>query len=163
MLVEADAPIGRGDRFIAELVQQACETPTILVVNKVDRVAEASVARPAGGAPPSWVSSTRTCPCPRKTGEGVDGAASEIERRLPEGPQYYPDGVVTDQPETFLAAELVREQLLAVARDELPHSITVQRRGDRPTTPTGLPARGRAAPATAGHDPASSAIPRRGS
>ena len=45
--------------------------------------------------------------------------------RLPEGPHYYPDGVVSDQPETTLVAELLREQLLAVAREELPHSIVV--------------------------------------
>ena len=44
---------------------------------------------------------------------------------MPEGPHYYPDGVVSDQPEAFLAAELLREQLLAHARDELPHSIAV--------------------------------------
>ncbi len=49
----------------------------------------------------------------------------EFETRLPEGPHYYPDDMITDQPESFLAAELVREQLLKVARDELPHSITV--------------------------------------
>ena len=44
---------------------------------------------------------------------------------MPEGPRYYPEGVVTDQPEAFLAAELLREQLLKIARDELPHSIMV--------------------------------------
>ena len=50
---------------------------------------------------------------------------SEIRDRLPEGPEYYPGGVVSDQPEAVLVAELVRERLLAVARDELPHSIMV--------------------------------------
>ncbi|HEX5615518.1 MAG TPA: GTPase Era, partial [Acidimicrobiia bacterium] len=59
------------------------------------------------------------------SGEGVDALVGELEERLPEGPQYYPPGMVTDQPESFLAAELVREQLLAIARDELPHSIVV--------------------------------------
>ena len=59
------------------------------------------------------------------TGEGVDALVGELERRLPEGPRYYPEGVVTDQPEAFLAAELLREQLLKIARDELPHSIMV--------------------------------------
>ena len=59
------------------------------------------------------------------TGEGVDALVGELEARLPEGPEYYPGGVVSDQPETFLVAELVREKLLRVAREELPHSITV--------------------------------------
>jgi GTP-binding protein Era len=55
----------------------------------------------------------------------VDALLGELEQRLPEGPHFYPDGVVSDQPESFIAAELVREQLLAVAREELPHSIAV--------------------------------------
>ena len=59
------------------------------------------------------------------TGDGVDALVDELEARLPEGPEYYPGGVVSDQPETFLVAELVREKLLRVAREELPHSITV--------------------------------------
>ena len=81
--------------------------------------------------PASWASSTPTCRCRRCTGDGVDALVGELEARLPEGPHYYPDGVVTDQPETFLAAELVREQLLRVARDELPALDHRRRRGDR--------------------------------
>ena len=90
------------------------------------------------------------------TGDGVDALVGELEARLPEGPMYYPEGVVTDQPETFLAAELVREQLLRVARDELPHSIAVTARGARGArTATDAPAPGDRA--------ASSASPRRAS
>ena len=64
-------------------------------------------------------------PVSARTGDGVDALLGELEARLPEGPHYYPTDVVTDQPESFLAAELVREQLLALAREELPHSIAV--------------------------------------
>jgi len=64
-------------------------------------------------------------PCSALTGDHVDVVAAELEARLPPGPRYYPEGTVTDQPETFIAAELVREQLLRIARDELPHSIAV--------------------------------------
>src|SRR5262249_45871892 len=64
-------------------------------------------------------------PLSGQNGDGVPALIGELEARLPEGPEYYPGGVVTDQPETFLVAELVREKLLRVARDELPHSITV--------------------------------------
>ncbi len=60
-----------------------------------------------------------------RTGDGADALLGEITARLPEGPLYYPDGVVTDQPDTFLAAELLREKLLAMAREELPHSLAV--------------------------------------
>ncbi len=60
------------------------------------------------------------------TGAGVDDLVAHLMERLPEGPQYYPDDMVTDVPEAFWVAELVREQLLAVARDEVPHSIATR-------------------------------------
>jgi GTP-binding protein Era len=122
-VVEASAPIGPGDRFVAARVVEA-RTPAILVVNKVDAASKADIAR-------QLVAATELgdfdayVPVSAKTGEGVDALVGEIESRLAEGPRYYPDDVVTDQPETFLVAELVREKLLAVAREELPHSIHV--------------------------------------
>lgn len=125
MLIEADAPIGRGDHFIAELVHRVA-TPTILVVNKVDRASKTGVGEQLLRAVDELGDFAAYVPMSGKTGEGVEGLLAEIDTRLPEGPQYYPDGVVTDQPETILASEMVREQLLRVARDELPHSITVR-------------------------------------
>ena len=64
-------------------------------------------------------------PVSAKTGDGVPELVAHLVERLPEGPQYYPDDMVTDVPEAFWVAELVREQLLAVTHDELPHSIAV--------------------------------------
>jgi GTP-binding protein Era len=124
LLVEADAPIGRGDRYIAELVQEVA-TPKILVVNKVDVADRVQVAEHLAVGAADLGEFDAYVPLSGRTGEGVDALVVELEARLPPGPVYYPDGVVTDQPETSLAAELLREQLLRVARDELPHSITV--------------------------------------
>ena len=124
LLVEATAPIGRGDRFIAELVH-AVDTPAILVVNKVDATDHGSVGVQLATAAAELGDFAAYVPCSARTGEGVDALLVELESRLPSGPHYYPEGVVTDQPEMFLAAELVREQLLTRTRDELPHSITV--------------------------------------
>jgi GTPase len=124
LLVEANAPIGSGDRFIADLVQQV-DTPKLLVVNKVDRAGKPAVAEHLVAAARDLGDFDAYVPLSALTGEGVGALVGEIESRLPEGPRYYPEGMITDQPETFLAAELVREKLLAVARDELPHSITV--------------------------------------
>src|SRR6185295_6563197 len=125
VLVEATAPLGRGDRFVADLVGAAA-TPRILVVNKVDAASPAAVGEHLaraderlGGPFDAYV------PCSARTGEGVDVLAAELESRLPEGPHYYPEGLTTDQAETFIAAELLREQLLRVTRDEVPHSISV--------------------------------------
>jgi len=124
MLVEASAPIGRGDRFVTDLVHQV-DTPRVLVVNKTDLADRREVAEHLVRAQAELGDFDAFVPLSARTGDGVDALIGELKARLPEGPLYYPEGVVTDQPETFLAAELLREQLLRVARDELPHSITV--------------------------------------
>ena len=123
-VVEGNAPIGRGDRFIAELVQAAGST-RVLVVNKIDIAARTDVIDHLAAATDALGEFDAYVPVSAVTGEGVDALVAEFEAHLPVGPHYFPDGEVTDQPETFLAAELVREQLLRVARDELPHSIAV--------------------------------------
>ena len=124
LLVEADSPIGAGDRFVAGLVQQVA-TPKLLIVNKIDRAGKPAIAEHLAAAARGLGDFDAYLPLSARTGDGIAPLLGEIESRLPEGPRYYPEGVVTDQPETFVAAELVREKLLAVARDELPHSITV--------------------------------------
>ena len=130
----------------------AVDTPSVLVVNKTD------VASPGRRSPSTSPSAAAELgefdafvPLSARTGAGVDALVGELEARLPEGPHYYPDGMVTDQPESFLAAELVREQLLRVARDELPHSITVVAEDRRPRATD--PGRRRLRPARAGPDP----------
>jgi GTP-binding protein Era len=123
LLVEATAPIGPGDRFVADLVAGVA-TPTVLVVNKVDAAGPEQIATRLATAS-DLGDFAAYVPLSARTGAGVDALLAELGTRLPEGPQYYPDGMITDQPESFLAAELVREKLLAVTRDELPHSIAV--------------------------------------
>jgi GTP-binding protein Era len=124
VLVEANAPIGRGDRYVAERVQES-GTPRVLVVNKVDVASKDDVLAHLATAAAELGEFDAYMPLSATTGAGVDALADELEVRLPEGPHYYPEGVVTDQPESMLAAELLREKLLAVAREELPHSIAV--------------------------------------
>jgi GTPase len=124
LLIEATGGIGPGDRFVAQLVQQV-ETPKILVVSKTDLASRAAVGEQLAVASGELGEFDAYVPLSARTGEGVDALVGELEARLPEGPEYYPGGVVSDQPETFLVAELVREKLLRVAREELPHAITV--------------------------------------
>ncbi len=124
LLVEANAQIGPGDRFIAELVKRT-KTPKILVVNKVDIASHDEIGGQLAKAGAEFGEFDAYVPVSAKTGAGIDALLGEILSRLPEGPLYYPDGVVSDQPETTIVAELLREKLLAVAREELPHSIMV--------------------------------------
>jgi GTPase len=123
-LIEANAQIGPGDRFVAARVAEV-STPAVLVVNKIDATERASVASQLAAASGELGDFAAYVPLSARTGDGIDALVGELEARLPPGPHYYPDGIVSDQPESFLAAELVREQLLAIARDELPHSIAV--------------------------------------
>ena len=122
-LVDATAAIGPGDRFVAGAVARV-DTPVVLVVNKVDAASRADVAQRLATAS-ELGDFAAYVPVSARTGDGIDTLLDELDAHLPEGPRYYPDCVMTDQPETFLVAEIVREKLLAIARDELPHSIAV--------------------------------------
>jgi GTP-binding protein Era len=123
-LIEAQAGIGPGDRFVAARLAEI-ETPVVLAVNKVDVATRDQIVDHLARASGELGDFSAYVPLSARAGDGVDALLGELEQRLPEGPHFYPDGVVSDQPESFIAAELVREQLLAVARDELPHSIAV--------------------------------------
>jgi GTP-binding protein Era len=117
LVVDATAIIGPGDRFVAERLPR----DAFVVVNKIDAASREQVLAQLERAS-EW-SFAEYFPVSARTGDGVDTLVEAVVARLPEGPAYYPDDMVTDVPEAFWVAELVREQLLAVAREELPHSI----------------------------------------
>ena len=121
LVVDATAPIGPGDRFVAEKVP----SNAIVVVNKTDIASPDDVVAQLARAA-DQIDVSAYFPVSAVTGEGVDRLLAEVVSRLPEGPLWYPDDMVTDVPEAFWVAELVREQLLAVTNDELPHSITTR-------------------------------------
>jgi len=123
-VIDASEPIGRGDHYVANVVAQVA-TPVILVVNKVDRATREATLEHLATASAELGELAAFVPLSARTGEGSGALLAELEGRLPTGPHYYPDGVVRDQPEAVLAAELLREQLIAVVHDELPHSIAV--------------------------------------
>jgi len=139
-LVDATAAIGPGDRLVLQRALGAApgpgEPPGVLVaVNKIDRAgrgqvlerlasAAATVEELAGEAGETWrQEGVEYFPVSALTGTGVDELVRAVVARLPDGPPYYPEGVVSDTPEALQVAELVREQLLRRVREELPHSI----------------------------------------
>ncbi|HEV2309115.1 MAG TPA: GTPase Era, partial [Acidimicrobiia bacterium] len=124
LVIAADAAVGPGDRHVAGLVRGVA-TPCVLVVNKTDTVDGDRVDAQWRSAEEQLGPFAGVVACSARTGDGVDALAAALEAELPVGPPYYPEDMVTDEPDTALAAELVREQLLRVARDELPHSIAV--------------------------------------
>jgi GTP-binding protein Era len=117
LVIDATAPLGRGDRFVAAQVPP----DSIVVVNKIDVASPAQVLAQLQAA--AGLELAEYFPVSAVTGEGVEALVSTLVDRMPEGPAYYPQDVAADLPEAVWVAELVREQLLAHAREELPHSI----------------------------------------
>ncbi|MGY6500305.1 MAG: GTPase Era [Acidimicrobiales bacterium] len=120
LVIDATAPLGPGDKWVAA----RCPSDAIIIVNKVDIASPDEVIAQLARA--SELDFSEYFPLSATTGEGVEALVSHLVERLPDGPQYYPDDMITDVPEAFWVAELVREQLLAVAREELPHSIATR-------------------------------------
>ncbi len=119
LCVDATRPLGRGDRFIAERLGPE----SIVVVTKIDAAPRAKVVAQLAAA--GDLGFAEYFPTSARTGEGVGVLVDRLCELMPPGPPLYPEDTVSDMPEARWVAELVREQLLAVTRDELPHSITV--------------------------------------
>ena len=119
-VIDATQPLGGGDRFVASRLP----ADAVVVVNKIDLASREEVLAQLTAA--GGLERSEYFPVSAATGEGVDVLVDALIGRMPEGPQYYPPEMITDVPEAFWVGELVREQLLAVAREELPHSIACQ-------------------------------------
>ncbi len=119
-VLDATQPLGRGDLWVAGLVPK----DAVCIVNKVDKASPPQVLDQLRAA--SDLELSEYFPVSARTGDGVEALVEHLVGRLPEGPQYFPDDMVTDVPEAFWVAELVREQLLRRTHDELPHSIAAR-------------------------------------
>ncbi|MEU3275026.1 GTPase Era [Saccharomonospora sp. NPDC006951] len=123
--VPAGEKIGPGDRYIAgELAKVARRTPVVGIVTKTDLVPAQRVAEQLL-ALQEVMEFADLVPVSAVDGYQVDTLSDVLVAQLPEGPQLYPDGDLTDEPEQTLVAELIREAALEGVRDELPHSIAV--------------------------------------
>jgi GTPase len=128
--IPADEKIGPGDNFIAreldELRQgsQASRRPLVAIVTKADRVDRGRLSEQLL-AITKLTGADDVIPVSAKDGYQVQELADLLVGHLPEGPKLYPDGELTDEPESVMIAELVREAALEGVRDELPHSLAV--------------------------------------
>jgi GTP-binding protein Era len=123
-LIDATAKPGSGDSFVLDILRRG-ETPVILVINKIDLVSRESLL-PLIETYSKLFDFAEIFPISATKGEGTDRLVSRIRELLPEGGPYYPEDMITDLPERFIAAEMVREQILNQTRDEIPYGVAVE-------------------------------------
>lgn len=136
-LVEPSTFIGAGEQYIAEQLKKV-STPVILVINKIDTVRKEQIL--------SFIAAYKDIckfaeiiPVSALKGENTTHLLDELYRYIPEGPMYYDEDTVTDQPERQIVAELIREKALRLLDDEIPHGIAVsiERMKERPESGAG--------------------------
>jgi len=139
MCVPADEKVGPGDRFIAERLATLTGKTLFAVVTKTDKAAPDQIGAQLLAAS-ALADFAEVVPVSAVADDQVDLLADLLVARLPEGPQLYPGGQLTDEPELVMAAELIREAALSGVREELPHSlaVVVEEMQPRPDHPRGL-------------------------
>ncbi|GAB4243207.1 MAG: GTPase Era [Elainellaceae cyanobacterium] len=123
-VVDGTTAAGGGDRYVADLLKRS-NVPIVLGINKADQQPAESedidASYNAIAAEHGWT----TIKFSALTGAGLDELQTVLIERLEPGPYYYPPDLVTDQPERFIMAELIREQILLLTREEVPHSVAI--------------------------------------
>lgn len=122
-MVSADQPRGRGDDFIIERLKNV-KAPVYLIINKIDTVHPDQLL-PIIDDYRSELDFAEVIPISATEGNNVETLLSTLVDDLPEGPQFYPEDQVTDHPEYFIVSELIREKVLHLTEQEVPHSIAV--------------------------------------
>ncbi|HEY4706827.1 MAG TPA: GTPase Era [Thermodesulfobacteriota bacterium] len=123
LLVEADRPVSDDDRFILQALK-GLGCPVILGVNKVDKV-DKRLLLPLIDEYTKMYEFKEVIPLSALKGEGVELLLTTLSGLLPEGPMYFPEDVLTDVPERFIVAEIVREKVFIFTKEEIPYSVAV--------------------------------------
>ncbi len=123
LVVEADSGVQEGDQLIIGKLD-AVKAPVILVINKIDLI-EKTRLLPLIDSFRNLLPFAALIPLSARTGDGVPLLLEEIWKLLPEGPMYFPEEAMTDRSERFVAAEMIREQVILHTRQEIPYSLAV--------------------------------------
>ncbi|MCG2360741.1 GTPase Era [Staphylococcus epidermidis] len=122
-MVNVNEDIGRGDEYIMEMLKNV-KTPIFLVLNKIDLV-HPDTLMPKIEQYQSYMEFTDIIPISALEGLNVDHFIDVLKSFLPEGPKYYPDNQISDHPEQFVVSEIIREKILHLTSEEIPHAIGV--------------------------------------
>jgi len=124
MIVDAHRKWDRDDAFVLDLAKKA-GTPVCLLLNKIDLLADKSKLLPLIAEFQALHSFKEIVPISALKKKGLDDLMACVVRALPKGPRYFPEDQITDQPVRFMAAELIREQVLMQTHEEVPHAVSV--------------------------------------
>ena len=124
-VIDVSEKRGAGENYILELLQKV-KTPVILVANKIDKLQDKSKLFNIINEYTALYNFAAVVPVSALEDTEFPGLVAEITKHLPEGPDYFPDDMITDQPARVIAAEMIREKVLRSTRDEVPHSIAVE-------------------------------------
>ena len=122
-MVNAEEVRGAGDNFIIERLKNI-RTPKFLIINKIDKIKPEELLKIITDYT-TVQEFDEVIPISAINGNNIDAMLETIQKYLPEGPQYYPADQVTDHPEYFIVSEFIREKVLQLTRDEIPHSVAV--------------------------------------
>ncbi len=122
---QAAEEVGAGDRYVARLVARS-GTPAILCINKIDLLPSPAQALPIVEAVAALGDWREIFPISATTGTNVEPLLESVVQLLPFGPRYFPEGTITDYPESLILGEYVREKALNVLREEVPHAVAVE-------------------------------------
>ena len=123
-VVDTNASFGSGEQYILDILKNS-STKVFLILNKIDLLSREKVLQTIG----EWQNKgdfAEIFPLSALKGDNIKELINKTIEYLPEGPQFYPEDAVTDQPEQVVIAELIREKVLQLTRDEIPHSIAVE-------------------------------------
>ncbi|MCI2950606.1 GTPase Era [Staphylococcus haemolyticus] len=122
-MVNVNEEIGRGDEYIMEMLKNV-RTPVFLVLNKIDLV-HPDALMPRIEQYQKYMDFTEIVPISALEGLNVDHFIDVLKTYLPGGPKYYPDDQISDHPEQFVVSEIIREKILHLTSEEIPHAIGV--------------------------------------
>lgn len=123
-VVECNTYIGKGESYIINSLKE-CKQPVLLAINKIDTVKKEEILEVINVYKDLY-NFKSIIPLSALNNKGVDILLNEITKLLPEGPKYFPEDMITDQPERQIASEIIREKVLHIIKDEIPHGVAVE-------------------------------------
>ncbi len=124
-MVPFDEPLGKGDKYIMDMIENA-DIPIFLLINKIDLAKNKNEVLKSIATYNDKFNFAEIIPISAMTLDNVDHLIDVIKDKLQEGPKYYPDDVITNHPEKFIIQEIIREKILHLTKEEIPHSVAVQ-------------------------------------